>query len=96
MKLVKELSISIGEANKKHGQYIEVRDEAQKVHEKAFEMKSLVVSIKGDRRKRWEEARKAIKNQNIMARKSTSDKKKLEEIADDSVDALKKGKKITL
>lgn len=96
MKMVKELSISIGEANKKHEQYIEVRNEAQKLHEKAFEMKSRVVSIKSDRRKRWEEARKAIKDQNIMARKSTSDRGKLEEIADDSVDALKKGKKITL
>ena len=96
MKLINEMSVSISEANKKHKQYIEMRDEAQKVHDKAFEMKSKIIGIKGDRRKRWQEARQAIKDQNIMARKSTSDKKKLDEIADESVDALKKGEKISL
>ena len=59
-------------------------------------MKSRIIGIKGDRRKRWQEAKQAIKDQNIMARKSTSDKKKLEEIADKSVDVLKKGGKIKL
>jgi len=34
VKLVRELSISIGEANKKHEQYIETREEAQRNHEK--------------------------------------------------------------
>ncbi|MEA2055979.1 MAG: hypothetical protein U9O49_04025 [Candidatus Thermoplasmatota archaeon] len=96
IKLVNELSISIGEANKKHEQYMEARNEAQKTHEKAFEMRTKVLSIRGERRKRWEEAKNAIKDQNIMARKSTSDKKKLEEIADQSVNALKKGRKISL
>jgi len=96
MKLINELSLSISEANKKHAQYIEMRNEAQKSHEKAFEMKSRIIGIKGDRRKRYQEAKQAIKEQNIMARKSTSDKKKLEEIADKSVDALKKGQRIKL
>jgi len=96
MKLVNELTISISEANKKHEQYIEIRNEAQKVHEKAFEMRSKLVSIKGERRKRWDEAKKAIKEQNIKVRKSVMDKEKLGEIADKSVDALKKGEKIKL
>jgi phosphoserine phosphatase len=96
MKLVNELSVSISEANKKHEQYLEIRNEAQKVHEKAFEMRSKIVTIKGERRKRWGEAKKAIKEQNIKARKSVMDKEKLSEIADKSVDALKKGEKIKL
>ena len=96
MKSVKELSVQISEANKKHEEYIEVRNEAQKNHEKAFEMRSMIVSIKGERRKRWDEAKKAIKEQNIKARKSVLDKEKLGEIADKSVDALKKGEKIKL
>ena len=96
IKLVRELSISIGEANKKHEQYIEVRDEAQRNHEKAIEMRSKVIAVKGERRKRWEDAKKAIQEQNIRARSAVMDKKKLEEHADKSVDALKKGKKITL
>ncbi len=96
MKLVNELSVSINEANKKHDEYIKTRDEAQKSHDKAFEMKSRIIGIKGERRKRWQEAKQAIKDQNIKARKAVMDKDQLEKIADKSVDALKKGEKISL
>jgi uncharacterized coiled-coil DUF342 family protein len=96
IKLVNELSLSISESNKKHEQYIELRAEAQKVHDKAYEMKSRIISIKGERRKRRDEAKKAIQDQNVKARKSVMDKKKLEKIADESVQSLKKGEKISL
>lgn len=96
MKLVNELSVSISESNKKHEQYIEVRNEAQKNHEKAVEMRSKVVAFKDSRRKRWKEAKMAIKEQNIKARKATMDKEELRKYADKSVDALKKGEKISL
>ena len=96
IKLVNELSLSISEANKKHEQYIEIKNEAQKIHEKAFEMRSKIIGIKGERRKRWAEAKQAIKDQNIKARKAVLDKDKLDKIADKSVDALKKGEKISL
>lgn len=96
IKIVNELSVSISEANKKHEQYVEIRNDAQKIHEKAFEMRSKIIGIKGERRKRFQEAKKAIAEQNIKARKAVSDKKKLEEIADKSVHALKKGEKIVL
>ena len=96
IKIVNELSVGIAEANKKHEQYVEIRNDAQKIHEKAFEMRSKIIAIKGERRKQFQEAKKAIAEQNIKARKAVSDKKKLEEIADKSVDALKKGQKIQL
>ena len=96
IKIVNELSVGIAEANKKHEQYVELRNDAQKIHEKAFEMRSKIIAIKGERRKRFQEAKKAIAEQNIKARKAVSDKKKLDEIADKSVDALKKGEKIVL
>ena len=96
MKLVNELSVSISEANKKHEEYIKIRDAAQQNHDKAFEMKSKIIGIKDERRKRWQEAKQAIKDQNIKARKAVMDKEQLEKIADKSVDALKKGEKISL
>ena len=96
MKLINEMSVSIAEANKKHEQYVELRQEAQKTHDKAFEMRSKIIGIKEERRKRFSEAKQAIKEQNIRARQMTMDKKKLDEIADESVGLLKKGKKITL
>lgn len=96
MKLINELSVSINEANKKHDQYIEIKNEAQKTHEKAFEMRSKIISIKGEWRKQRDEAKRMIKEQNVRARQSVMDEKKLAEIADKSVDALKKGEKISL
>ena len=95
-KLVNELAVSINEANKKHEEYMSIKLEAQKCHDKAFEMKSMIISIKGERRKIWQEAKQAITDQNIKARKAVMDKEKLEEIADKSVEALKKGQKISL
>ncbi len=96
IKLVNELSVTISESNKKHEQYIEVKNEAQKNHEKAIEMKSKIISIKEERRNQWKQAKMAIKEQNIKARESVLNKEKLQEIADQSVDDLKKGKKISL
>lgn len=96
MKLVQELSVSINEVNKKHEQYTEIKNEAQRIHDKAFEMKSKIIAIKGERRKRRDEAKRAIQEQNIRARKAVMDEKKLKEIANKSVDALKKGEKISL
>ena len=59
-------------------------------------MRSRIVGIKEDRRKRWQDGKQAIKDQNIKARKAVLDKDKLNEIADKSVDVLKKGGKISL
>ena len=88
MQLVNEMSVSIAEANKKHDQYVELRQEAQKTHDKAFEMKSKIFGIKDERRKRFQEAKQAIKEQNIKARMATMDEKKLSDIADESVESF--------
>ena len=96
MKFVTEISVSISESNKKHKKYVEMREEAQKHHEKAMEMLSKIMSVKKDRRKRWQESKEILRNQNIKAHKELFDKEKLAEAADESVDALKKGKKISL
>lgn len=96
IKLVNGLSVSIAESNKKHEQYLEVKKEAQTNHEKAVEMRSKILSVKDDRRKRWKDAKLAIKEQNINARDATMNKEKLQEHADSSIVALKKGKKISL
>lgn len=96
MKLVKEIAASINESNKKHEKYIEIREEAQRHHEKAMEMLSKIMSVKKERQKRWRESKEILKNQNLQAKKELFDKDKLERAAEDSVDDLKKGKKISL
>ncbi len=96
IELVRELSVQINESNKKHEQFIETKNEAQRNHEKAVELRSRIIAIRGEKRKQREDARRAIIEQNKMARSAVLDEKKLGEIADKSVLALKKGKKITL
>jgi hypothetical protein len=59
-------------------------------------MRTKIVATKDDRRKRWKEAKMAIKEQNIKARKATMDKDELQKHANKSMDALKKGEKISL
>ena len=94
---VRELSIQISEANKKHEEYIEAKTEAQRNHERAVEMRSKIISIRGERRKHWEDAKKAIEEQNVKARKAVvMDDDKLKEFASKSMDELRRGKKISL
>jgi uncharacterized coiled-coil DUF342 family protein len=95
-KHVNEIATLIGEANKKHKKYIEMRDEAQANHEKALEMRSKIVSVKKERMQRFQENREILRNQNLKARKELLDNEKLEKVAEESVEALKGGKKITL
>jgi len=96
MEFVRELSVSISEANKKHEQYIEIKNEAQNNHEKAVEMRTKILSIRGDRRKQRYEARKAIEEQNIKAKDSVLNEEKIDKIMDKSLNQLKQGKKISL
>lgn len=96
IKMVHELSISIAESNKKHEEYIETRNEANKNHEKAMEMRSKIISVRNERRQRWKEHKRIVKEQNLKARKAVADKDKLKEIADESLESLKKGEKISL
>ena len=96
MKLVQEIAASINESNKQHKKYIEIREEAQNNHEKAMEMRSKVMEIKKERHRRWQESKEILQKQNVKAQKLVADKDKLNEIADQSVDDLKKGKKISL
>jgi uncharacterized coiled-coil DUF342 family protein len=95
-KLVNEIATLIGEANKKHKKYIELREEAQSNHEKANEMRSKIMSVKRERQQRFQESREILRNQNLKARKELMDTEKLEKAAEQSVEALKGGKKITL
>jgi hypothetical protein len=54
------------------------------------------MSVKQEKRKRWQESKDLLRNQNIKAQKELFDKEKLDEIEQQTVDALKKGKKISL
>ena len=61
-----------------------------------MEMLSKIMSVKKDRKKRWQESKDLLKNQNVKAKKELFDKDKLKKIEEESVESLKQGKKIKL
>ena len=81
--------------NKRHKKYLEIREEAQEQHEKAMEMRDKVMAVKNERRKRYQEAKALIKEQNKKAKTEIFDDGKLEKVADKSLESLKKGSKIS-
>lgn len=96
MSLVNEIASLINEANKKHKKFLEIKQEAQENHDKAVEIRSKIMSVKRERQQQWQEAKQILRNQNLKAQKELLDKDKLEKVADESVNALKEGKKIRL
>jgi uncharacterized coiled-coil DUF342 family protein len=96
LKTVNEISTLISESNKKHKQYLEQREEAQDSHNKAIEMRSKIIGVKKERMMLFQEARDTLRNQNLLAKKALNDEGKLDQVAENSVNALKNGKKISL
>lgn len=84
------------EANKKHEEYIKLREKADEHHERAQEMRKTVLKTKDDERKEKREAREAMKQQNLAVRRALTDKKKLDEAAEDSLQQLLKHGKVEL
>jgi len=96
LKIVNEIATLITESNKKHKQYMKLKEEAQNHHDKAVEMRSKIIGAKKERMQVFQEAREILRNQNILAKKALNDQDKLEKAAEDSVTALKNGKKVSL
>ena len=84
------------EANKKHEEYIKLREKADEYHQRAQDMRKTVLKTKEDERNERREARDAIKQQNLAVRKALTDKKKLDEAAEDSLQQLLKHGKVEL
>lgn len=91
-----EASVIINEANKRHAEFIEKRTEADKVHHDAMEMRSLILERRKERRDRFLEGKKAIKEQNTTVRKTLFDKEASEKEADKQLEELLKHGKIKL
>ncbi len=84
------------EGNEKHQEFIAVREKADEQHKKAMELKEKMISIRNEERKEREAHRRELKEYNESVRQEVADPKKMDEHADDALDALKKGGKISL
>ncbi|MDH4123734.1 MAG: hypothetical protein OEV21_06605, partial [Thermoplasmata archaeon] len=91
--VVNEISIIIGAADKKHQEYMDIRDSADQQHAKAREMREKILEIRATKRKDREEQRRAISDINEAARKELQDKDKLDKAAESALEKLlSKGK----
>jgi phosphoserine phosphatase len=84
------------EANKKHKDFLELREKANAYHERAQEMRRTVLKTKEDERRERREAKDIIRQQNLSVRKALTDKKKLDEVADEQLQRLLKHGKVEL
>ncbi|HDM25465.1 MAG TPA: hypothetical protein ENG24_02590 [Thermoplasmatales archaeon] len=96
VKLMEEVAALINEAKKKHEKFMAIKEEADKLHVKAVEMRSKIITIKKERRKHKEEARRMLGELNKKAQQALLDEKKIEELTEQTIEALKKGQKISL
>jgi len=91
--LVKNLAVLIAESNKKHEEYLEARAKADEVHQRIVEMREKVLTTRETERAEIREARQMLKQHRLDVRRNLFDEKKLDEFADQAVQALlKKGK----
>ena len=91
--VVQNLAVLISEANKKHEEFLEVRAKADEVHAKVVEMRGKVLSTRDAQRAEAREERQFLKQHRQDVRKALYDEKKLDEFAEQAVEALlKKGK----
>ncbi|MCL4346703.1 MAG: hypothetical protein M1117_02135, partial [Candidatus Thermoplasmatota archaeon] len=91
-----EASILVSESNRKHKEYIEKKEEADRCHAEAMEMRSFILERRKERREKAIEGRKAIHEQNLNVRKTLFDEKASEEEADRQLQELLKRGKISL
>jgi len=93
---VKEVRVLVGEANKKHAEFVAHKEKADESHTKAMELREKVMQIRGERKAAFDAERKEIQQVNQTARRNVADPKVLDRLKDDALEQLKKGGKISL
>lgn len=91
--LIKNMAVLIVESDKKHQEHLEARGKADEIHQKIVEMREKVLTTRDAERAEVREARQMLKQHRQDVRRNLYDEKKLDEYADQAVQALlKKGK----
>lgn len=91
--LIKNLAVLIAESNKKHEEFLDARAKADEIHAKIVDMREKVLTTREAQRAEVREARQILKQHRQEVRRNLYDERKLDEFADQAVQALlKKGK----
>ena len=93
---VKETRVLVGEANKKHEEFVACKTKADDMHTKAMELREKVVQIRGEGKAEYDARRKEVQEVNQVARRNGQDPRGIERAQESALDQLKKGGKISL
>jgi len=91
-----EASILVGEADKRHREYLDIRQEADSVHRQAMEMRQFILERRKERKEQFMEGRRALQQQNESVRRSLLDEEASMKEADRQLEELLKKGKISL
>ena len=94
--LVRDIAVLIASANKKHEEFLALRERADKYHEAAMEMRGKVLAERKASRAEEVEDRQALRDQKRKVRETLLDKKKIDEAADRALESLLKGGKVEI
>ncbi len=81
------------EGNEKHRGYVEARMGADEQHQKAMELREQMIGLRNERRAEYEANKKELYDVNRAAREAVT--RGIEEKAEEGLEALKKGGKIS-
>jgi uncharacterized coiled-coil DUF342 family protein len=91
--VVNDIGIVIAAANKKHQEFLELRDAADAQHNKARDLRDKILEIRAAKRAERDEQRRDLAEVNASVRKELLDKDKLDKAADSALkQLLSKGK----
>jgi len=94
--LVRDIAVLIAEANKKHEEFLALRERADKYHEAAMDMRGKVLAERKASRAEEMEDRQALRDHKRKVRDTLLDKKKMDEAADKALESLLKGGKVEI
>lgn len=96
VKLVNEIGTVGAEADKHHKHSLALREKADEQHQKFVELREKMLEIRGQEFQERRQAREIIHDQRQRVRRNVMDPRALDQHAESSLEALKKGGKIQL
>jgi len=94
--LMDEATHLTGEADRKHKEFIGAREKADHHHERAMEMRAKLSGFRKDARAERDAGRRLVTDGRKRVRQALQDEKKLKQAADDALQELLAGGKISL
>lgn len=96
LKVFNDASILIAEADAKHRLFLETRTKADEQHQQFLELRDKMLDLRGKDLADRRESREIIREQQKRVRQAVADPKKLDEVAEQTLQQLKKSGKIRL